>query len=161
MVRSSSHTFANTRGHLIQPVIYGELLFDLPCTARTYRYSVLSSSQSLLLYTTTCMEPPVEGSIQHGNVRYVHPCVHERLLTVYQLLLSYLLPKLLECRERQRQTISQHHSWEAGYRIPGRFSLTLTMGDNNSSLTTGAALVVVMVVMVAVVAVQGRTISTT
>ena len=50
---------------------------------------------------------------------------------------------------------SQHHCWEAGYRIPGRFSLTLTMGDNNSSLTTGAALVVIMVT------VEGRTISTT
>jgi hypothetical protein len=74
-VRSSSHTFANTRGHLdsnqkhslcttsararfnLYATIYGELLLDLPCTARTYRYSVLSSSQSLLLYTTTCMEP--------------------------------------------------------------------------------------------------------
>jgi hypothetical protein len=53
----------------------------------------------------------VEGSIQHGNVKYVHPCVHERLLTVYQILLSYL-PRLLERREHQRQTISQHHGWD-------------------------------------------------
>ena len=41
--------------------------------------------------------------MQHGNVRYVHPCFRERL-TVYQILLSYLLPRLLERRERQRQT---------------------------------------------------------
>ena len=68
--------------------------------------------------------------MQHGNVRYVHPCVHERLLTVYQILLAYLLPRLLERREHQRQTISQHHGWEAGYLIPSWFSLTLTMGDN-------------------------------
>lgn len=57
---------------------------------------------------------PVEGSMQHGNFRYVHPCIHERLLTVYQILLSYLR-KLLERCERQRQTISQRYGWEVGY----------------------------------------------
>jgi hypothetical protein len=70
---------------------------------------------------------PVEGSIQHGNVRYVHPCVHERLLTVYQILLSYLLPRLLNAasvNDRPSLNTMGRDGWEAGYRIPSRFSLT-------------------------------------
>ena len=71
MVRSSSHTFTNTRGHLsnihhdiserpLQPASTCMLRFMVSCSffhvQPVLTYSVLSSSQSLLLYTTTCME---------------------------------------------------------------------------------------------------------
>jgi hypothetical protein len=61
--------------------------------------------------TTTCKERRWRATWR-GNLRYgTHSYVHERLLTVYQILLppSSQITALLESRELQRQTISHHY----------------------------------------------------
>jgi hypothetical protein len=66
------------------------------------------------------------GSMWRGNLRCgAHTYVHERLLTIYQILpRSSQITVLLESRELQRQTIFTTTAGKRDIEYPGRFKLT-------------------------------------
>jgi hypothetical protein len=53
IIRCKKRPLQPPKGTFCCIAVYGELLIDLPCIARTYRFSVHPSPQSLLMYGTT------------------------------------------------------------------------------------------------------------